>query len=344
MTEKTVGGKITQSRRTPEQRKAHAAMMTEAKRRKALLPRVYRKRDPLVLGSVKIPCAVVEDPVTKEKTRVVTEYGILTAIYGSGSAVTGAAKRLKNKELSEGSAQTPVFLADKVINHLFSKVKHESALFQKITYLDGGKEVESYNVLVFGEACKMWASLLGKEGLTEAQQQRAIRAAALRDALVGVALTGLVDDATGFQEERARGELAAILNKFLDRNLREYTAQFPLAFYQQLARLYKVKLPKDGETSKRPLFFAGRTLDIVYDRLAPDLVEALKTIKGDTKVKLHQALSEQHGITQLQSHLAVVVTLMELSDTKEQFYELLDRTRPRLNSNVSPEISRDDTL
>lgn len=344
MSARSNGGKTANANKTPEQRKAHAAMMVEARRRKALLPRVYRKRDPLVLGDMKIPCAVVEDPATKEKIRVVTEYGIVTAIYGSTSAVTGTAKRLKNKEISGGAAKTPVFLGDKVVNALFLQGNHDAAIFQKITYLDGGKEVEGYNVLALGEACKLWASLLSKEDLTEAQRRRAVRAAALRDALVGVALVGLVDDATGFQEERARGELAGILNKFLDRNLREYTAQFPLAFYQQLARLYKVKLPKDGESGKRPLFFVGRTLDIVYDRLAPDLVEALKTIKGETKAKLHQALSEQHGVVQLQAHLAVVVALMELSDTKEQFYDLLDRTRPRLNSDVSPEISRDDTI
>lgn len=344
MSARSNGGKTANANKTPEQRKAHAAMMVEARRRKALLPRVYRKRDPLVLGDVKIPCAVVEDPATKEKIRVVAEYGILTAIYGVSTAASGTAKRLKNKELEDGQAKTPIFLADKVVKSLIPKETSKQAVFEKITYLDDNKEVTGYNVLALGEACKLWASLLGKEGLTEGQQQRAARAAALRDALVGVALVGLVDDATGFQEERARGELAGILNKFLDRNLREYTAQFPLAFYQQLARLYKVKLPKDGESGKRPLFFAGRTLDIVYDRLAPDLVEALKTIKGETKVKLHQALSEQHGVVQLQAHLAVVVTLMELSDTKEQFYELLDRTRPRLNSDVSPEIPRDDTI
>lgn len=343
MSARSNGGKTANANKTPEQRKAHAAMMMEAKRRKALLPRVYRKRDPLVLGDVKIPCAVVEDPVTKEKIRVITERGITYAISRSNGS--GTAKRVRRKELQEGGAKTPLFLADAALKPFVLQRDLGGAIEQKITYLDElGEEQEGYNVLMLTATCRVWRDANRAGVLTPSQKEKALRAEALLDAIEDVGIIAMVDEATGYQEERTRGELAETLNKFLDRNLRTYTAQFPLHFYQQLARLYGVQLPEGGESGKRPLFFAGRTLDIVYDRLAPDLVEALKTIKGETKVKLHQALSEQHGIVKLQAHLAVVVTLMELSDTKEQFYELLNRIRPRLNSDVSPEISRDDTI
>ena len=47
----------------------------------------------------------------------------------------------------------------------------------------------------------------------------------------------MVDEATGYEEIRARRALATILEKFIIKELRPWTRTFPYEFYEQIFRL-----------------------------------------------------------------------------------------------------------
>lgn len=144
-------------------------------------------------------------------------------------------------------------------------------------------------------------------------------------ALAHVGIAGLVDEATGFQEERAKNALATILEAFVAKELRKWVKTFPLEFYKELCRLKGVAFSAD---MKLPQYFGHLTNDIIYSRLAPGVLQKLQeqnpVANGRRKAKHHQHLTENVGNPKLLQHLGSVVTLMKISKTWEDFKALLD--------------------
>jgi hypothetical protein len=84
----------------------------------------------------------------------------------------------------------------------------------------------------------------------------------------------------------------------------------------------------------RPQVVAYYTVDIVYSRLLPDIMEELesrmpRTESGRRKGKLHQLFSEDVGHPALAQHLYAVITLMRVSENWKDFMQMLDKAHPR---------------
>jgi len=81
-------------------------------------------------------------------------------------------------------------------------------------------------------------------------------------------------------------------------------------------RLRGLEYPND--TVQRPRYFGVLTNDIVYDRLAPGVLEELKKINpkhesGRRKHKYFQWLTTNLGYPKLREHLGSVIAIMKLS-------------------------------
>jgi hypothetical protein len=155
--------------------------------------------------------------------------------------------------------------------------------------------------------------------------------------LANVGIIALVDEATGFQRDRAATALAEILEKFIAKELRPWVQTFPNEYYAQLFRLRGLEFPKDSV--KRPQYFGHLTNDIIYARLAPKVLEELKnatprTPEGRHKHHLHRRLTEDFAHPRLREHLAAVVTAMQLSDDYDDFLQKLDRVKPRFGETL----------
>ena len=75
--------------------------------------------------------------------------------------------------------------------------------------------------------------------------------------LATIGVIALVDEATGYQEIRARRALATILEKFIAEKLQPWTKTFPYEFYE----LYKLKGWSGPDGHKRtPLIATIRSL------------------------------------------------------------------------------------
>jgi hypothetical protein len=146
-----------------------------------------------------------------------------------------------------------------------------------------------------------------------------------------VGIIALIDEATGFQSDRAKDALTRILEAFIAKELQPWLRTFPADFYKEMFRLRGMQYPND--TVQRPRYFGLLTNDIVYDRLAPDVLNKLKEVNpkqegGRRKHKFFQWLTTNVGYPKLREHLGSVVTIMKLSNDWHDFRVKLDRLHP----------------
>jgi hypothetical protein len=150
-----------------------------------------------------------------------------------------------------------------------------------------------------------------------------------------VGIIALVDEATGFQDDRAKNTLANILEEFIAKELRPYVKTFPADFYKEMFRLRDWKWPElPADQRKRPILVGRLTDNLVYDRLAPGVKRRLKELigrdeSGRLKHKMFQRLTDEIGDPKLREHLAAVVALMKAADSWPQFVTMLDRSLKR---------------
>lgn len=332
---KAKGGAARAAALTPEQRKEISETALAEKKRRAALPKVIKKGGDLNLGGIAIPCAVIEGP-SGEPIRVITEHGITNALLGSRS---GASKRLKKKAEDDG-ALIPLFLAPSQLKPFIDKHLGDGPL-HAIEYVDGGRLVRAYDAELLPAVCDVWLAARQAGALQKQQLAKAQQAEILTRGLARVGIVALVDEATGFQRDRAKDALAKILEAFVAKEIQPYLKTFPADYYENLFRLYKLPYPPEGNKSWRPAFFGHITNDVVYSRLAPELLPELKrsASKAERRARLHQWLTQETGHPKLKEHLSSVVTIMKLSDSPEDFKRKVNAIHPRFGDTLDMDFS-----
>jgi P63C domain len=168
--------------------------------------------------------------------------------------------------------------------------------------------------------------------LTYHQKKVAVHARILLRGLAELGIVGLVDEATGYQEVRDRHALQAILDKYLRKELAAWAKRFPDEFYKEMFRLRGWEwLSISG---KRPSIVGGYTNDLIYERLAPGILEELearnpKDAHGNRRGKHHQLLTDEVGHPALAQHLHAVTGLMRAASNWDQFYRMMSRAFPK---------------
>lgn len=320
---------------TPDQRKAISQAALAEKKRRALLPKVIKKGGDLNLGGIAIPCAVIEGPAG-EPVRVITEHGITNALLGSRS---GASKRLKKRAEDDG-APLPIFLAPGQLKPFVDKHLGDGPL-TAIEYVDGGRLVRAYDAELLPAMCDVWLDARQAGALQKQQLPKAQQAEILTRGLARVGIVALVDEATGFQRDRAKDALAKILEAFVAKEIQPYLKTFPADYYENLFRLYQLPYPPEGNKSWRPAFFGHITNDVVYSRIAPELLPELKRAasKAEKKARLHQWLTQETGHPKLKEHLSSIVTIMKLSDSPDDFKRKVNVIHPRFGDTIDMDFN-----
>ncbi len=271
---------------------------------------------PLVIGSIKIPCYVLED-----ETRVLTQSGIFLGIGAS-----------RGSPKIDRGAQIPRFLASKAIfpfvsNELIAVLK-SPVLFQPP---EGGRTAYGYPATILADVCEAilearHAGVLRPQQIPIAENCRVLSRALMRTAIIA-----LVDEATGYQRIREERALATILEKFIAKELQPWTRTFPYEFYDQIFRLKRWPGP-DGV--KRPSMIGHYTNDFVYARIAPQVLEELRRINptlapGQRRHRRHQWFTPELGHPRLREHIAGVVALMRAASRWDAFLRSLRRAFPK---------------
>jgi P63C domain len=235
----------------------------------------------------------------------------------------------------------PFFLQADVLRQFISQELMESTTPIFYRTKGGGKGV-GYDATLLPKVAEVYLKFrdwcLASGGKIPRQYEHIVGAAdILVRGLANVGIIALVDEATGYQRDRARDALEKILEAFIAKELRPWVHTFPDEYYDYLFKLRGLKYPQD--TVKKPQYFGHITNDIIYKRLAPAVLAELKKAtprdeKGRHKHQLHRRLTENLGHPKLKEHIASVVTVMKLSNDYDHFINLLDRTHPRYGDTV----------
>lgn len=161
--------------------------------------------------------------------------------------------------------------------------------------------------------------------------------------LAHVGIIALVDEATGYQKDRTKDALAKILEAFVAKELQPWVKTFDADFYEEMFRLRKLPYPPD-KPNFRPQYFGLLTNDIVYCRLAPGVLDALKheSAKAEKKGKLHQHLTAGYGRQNLLKHLGKTLALMQISDEWPDFMLKLNKIAPRYGETIPLDLDEPD--
>ena len=265
--------------------------------------------------------------------RIITQASFLRILGRSRSPKAGTGVLSTIDEL-------PFFLQAEALTPFISNEVADAALPIFYRTLSGRKSV-GYDARLLPKVAEVYLkyrdSCLVERGRIPARYEVMVRAAdVLIRGLAGVGIIALVDEATGYQRDRAKDSLLKILDEFIAKELRPWVHTFESDFYEQLYRLRG--LPYPPETVNKPSYFGHLTNSIVYERLAPYVKEALKKeipkdSKGRPKHRLFRRLSGI-GYQKLREHLASVITIMKLSVDYEQFEKTLDQLHPKFNASI----------
>jgi hypothetical protein len=202
-----------------------------------------------------------------------------------------------------------------------------------------GKRGVGYDAELLPRVCEVYLNLrdssLATKGKVGKQYKHIVDACDLLiRALAHVGIISLIDEATGYQYDRARYALAEILENFISKELIKWATTFPDEFYKQIFRL-KGWTPNDIAT-RRPKIFGKITNDLVYERLAANVLKHLehlnpKNEKGQRRHKHFQRLTPDVGHPELVSLLTSEITIMRgFDDGKwDEFYKFLNRVLPK---------------
>lgn len=271
----------------------------------------------IVIGDFEIKCAV-----TTDGTRLINQNTFLRALGRDPRPKAGTGSQ---------SSVVPAVLSAKNLQPFIPDKLREMA--EPIEYRPdaGGGTVLGYNGLILPEVCDVYLDARTADVLHHTQERVAEAAEILMRGLARVGITALIDEATGYQETRARKELQKILEAYIAAELRPWTRMFPEEFFKQVYRLQGWEY-KPGTAKRTP--YVGKLINqYVYEQLPPGILETLReknprTASGHRAHKHHQFLTENTGSPHLDKQIATVTTLMRISEDKKQFEELFEKAYP----------------
>ncbi len=314
---------------SPEQRREQAKKGAEARwSKRAVLKATHGSPDhPLRIGDAEIDCYVLEDD-----TRVVTQRSMIRAI---GLTRGGSRGEYESERVG---AELPRFATQIWIkDHINSELA--LALSSPISFKPPGVGMAyGYPATILADICD--TILKARDAGDVGPRQAGIikQADILVRGFARVGIVALVDEATGFQRDRAKDALSKILEAFIAKELQPYVQTFPAEFYENMFRLRGLEFP--SSSVKRPQYFGHLTNDVIYKRLAPGVLEELKKVtprldSGRLKDPLFGRLTTNKGYPKLTELLGSVVTIMTFSQDWADFMDKLNLRHPRFGDQLS---------
>ena len=264
----------------------------------------------LKLGENKLPCYVLEDGTRVLSGRKMQE--ILKVVDGNISGT-----------------KLPQFLSNSILKPFIFSNK-DAAHFDPIICFKGKQRINGYEATVLTDICE--AILRARRSgvkMTERQQIVANQCEILLSSFAKIGIIALIDEATGYQNEREHFELQKILSAYISEEILKWQLTFTDDFYREVYRLWGLPfIPK--YIKNKPSFIGKLTTKYIYDLLPDGVVDKIKektgkTDKGNWKYKWHQSLTPEIGREHLKKQIIEVTTLMSISKSKSEFNELFER-------------------
>ncbi|GAN76724.1 hypothetical protein Asru_0154_02 [Acidisphaera rubrifaciens HS-AP3] len=167
-----------------------------------------------------------------------------------------------------------------------------------------------------------------REHLLETQKFLADQAETIVRAAAKLGIIALIDEATGFIDDKRREEYRELWQTFIREEAAQWEkAEFPDDLFNIMYKLYGLKRLNPSST-RHPKFFAKFLRKYVYQPLANshgailqelELKNPIVYANGGRRYKLFQFLSEEVGLPQLRQHIWKTVGIGLSVNSKEQF-------------------------
>lgn len=273
----------------------------------------------LPIGDIEIDCAVLEDG-----TRVLSE----RAVHRAFGSKRGGSHWRRMKANPDG-ANLPSFLSATNFSPFISN-ELALALTSSIPYVSvaGGAPANGIKAELLPEICGVYLAARRADKLHPSQEHLAEQAEILMQAFAKVGIVALVDEATGYQRDRAHDALRLLLSKYIAEGLQKWLKTFPDSFFVELDKLY------DNEpttSQKRPQYYGRFINKYIYDPIENGYVKSeLDKLnigdKGKRKARFHQWLSDD-GRNILIHQIGRVQGLMEMCSNIEGFKEAAEKQK-----------------
>ena len=270
-----------------------------------LINRIKNSGELNLAGNI-IPCYVTEDGIRLLSGSKMQEALKITEGKRAGTKIN---KFFKQKSLGNAATQIP-----------------SEALIPIVCY-QGDRKVYCYKAEALTDICDAMLEIRKSFTLKPKQQLVADQCEILMRSFAKLGLVALIDEATGYQEDRDKGELQKILSAYISDEVAKWQLTFSDEFYKELYRIYNIP-PKDGNS--RPLRVGYLTAHLIYDQLPDGVFAAMKektgkSENGNWKYQLHRNLTESVGRQDLRRVINEVTAIMAISDSKEQFEQLYSK-------------------
>lgn len=244
----------------------------------------------LRMGSLEVPCCVLPDG-----TPVLTTNGILGVFATRKKSDLGVYIARITGDSSDFSLPPEIRFRLPTNNAIAAGYKADSLI----------------------DVCNLYVAALAAGTLHPKQVPLAARAAAVVSACAKTGITAMVWEATGYERVKAPDALRDRFADLLRSEAGTYERLFPPAFFEQLAKLYRVKLRGDG---RRPFCFAAFLREFFYEWFDEDVYAELRrrNPRPSEGTKHHQFL--QPVVRQrFEKHRELVYVLLEQSTSLDDF-------------------------
>jgi hypothetical protein len=245
------------------------------------------------LGEFAIPCAVVQGQDGKP-VRVLSARQFQKAL-GKGNTVPqlepSRGELFNDPVFSlDGVTSLPTFLLTSNIRQLVTPEIVQRA--QPLWFRDSrGRAVRGMRAELLPD-CDIYltardAGILDHPtpSVRKSQEHIAERCYQLLRAFARVGITALVDEATGFQEIRAKNDLQLLIDAFLGDKAAPWQRTFGADFYREAHRLYGLSYTPGSQ--KRPAVIGAFTCEVIYDQILPAPVHNELLRRNPVKYQSH---------------------------------------------------------
>jgi hypothetical protein len=317
------GGHTRAERLTPEQRSDIASAAAQARWGTTIAQATHAGE--LQIGDTVVACAVLDGGI-----RVINQGALLVALG-------------RNRKPKGGDAGTILFAANlqPYISNTLREVVDEPISYKT----PNGIRALGYPATVLPEICEIYLEARNDGVLLKSQERAAYAAEILVRGLARIGIIALVDEATGYQEVRARQELQKILEAYVQAEFRPWIKVFPDDFFKEIYRLQGWEY-RPG-TSKRTPYVGKLVNKYIYEQLPPGVLDELRRVNpkrsnGYRRHKHHQHLTATTGNDHLDRQISHVVMLLRISRNRHEFEDLFERAFPPLQPRLPLEINYDD--
>ena len=211
---KARANKLSSSRRSEIARKAAASRWADL----PIAVCATSEEHPLRIAHVELECYVLENG-----TRLLSQAGFLSAL---GRHRKANVRRERAPAILQGKAIRP-FISEETLN------KSAPIAFRT----PHGSRASGYRAQLLPEVCEVYLKARDANALPSNQLHVARQADILMRGLAHVGIIALVDEATGYQDVRAKSALSVILERFIAQELQAWVRTFPEDYYEGMFRL-----------------------------------------------------------------------------------------------------------